>query len=65
MPQSALLKADSFYIEISITLNFIIPFGAVTSATSPLCLPSKPLPIGEVTDILPNFKSASFSPTIW
>ena len=52
-------------IEISSTLNLMTPAGAVTSATSPICFPSNPFPIGEVTEILPAFRSASFSLTIW
>jgi hypothetical protein len=47
------------YLEIEITSNFITePEGTVISAVSPFFFPSKPLPIGESTEILPNFTSA-------
>ena len=40
-----------------------MPLGTVISAISPTDFPSNPLPIGEVTDIFPVFKSASLSAT--
>ena len=43
--------------------NLIVPFGTITSATSPTFLPKRPFPIGELTEILPDFKSASLSAT--
>ena len=54
-----------FYLVIERILNFILPFGTLISAKSPTDLPSNPLPIGEFTDILPLFKSASLSATSW
>ena len=43
-----------FYsLVISRISKFIIPLGTLISAISPTALPSKPLPIGESTDILP------------
>src|SRR5580658_4867895 len=44
-------------------LNCRVPAGTRTSATSPTCLPRRPFPIGEVTEILPCLSSASFSDT--
>jgi hypothetical protein len=46
------------------TSNLIVPAGAAISANSPTFLPIKPAPIGDLTDILPILKSASFSETI-
>ena len=52
------------YNPIPSILNLSIPAGTTTSTSSPITLPNKLLPIGDVTDILLNFKSASFSETI-
>ena len=40
-----------------------IPEGTFISAVSPFFFPSKPLPIGESTEIFPSLKLASFSAT--
>src|SRR5688572_4842417 len=53
-----------FYALIFSTLNFMTPAGTCTSATSPITLPIRPFPMGEVIDILFNLRSASFSETI-
>ena len=53
----------SHYKEIFSMVNFRVPLGTLISTTSPIFLPNKPLPIGDVTEILPCFKSASFSET--
>ena len=52
------------YTVILSILNFNVPAGTDTSAISPTTFPNKPFPIGEVTEILPSFKLASFSETI-
>ena len=44
---------------ISTISNLITPLGTLISATSPTLFPNKPFPIGEVTEIFPDFKSAS------
>ena len=54
-----------YQIEMFSTLNFKTPAGAWISATSPVFFPSNPLPIGEVTEIFPDLRSASFSLTSW
>jgi hypothetical protein len=40
------------------------PPGVFTSTLSPACLPISARAVGEVTDTLPDFTSASLSPTI-
>ena len=50
---------------ISSIWNLSIPAGAWISTVSPTTLPRIPLPIGEVTEIFPTLRSASFSLTIW
>src|SRR5690348_1176528 len=47
------------------TLNLMIPAGTCISAVSPTVFPNNPLPMGDVADIFCNFRSASFSDTIW
>lgn len=56
------LGEDRHTVMFSI-LNCSVPAGTCTCATSPTCFPSRPLPMGEVTEILPCFRSASFSDT--
>lgn len=63
--RAGLLNRVNSYNEMSSTWNLIVPAGACTSATSPTTLPSRPFPIGEVLEIFPAFRSASFSLTIW
>src|SRR4030095_12183096 len=60
-----LKSPQGFYqIEISCTWNLMTPAGACTSAVSPTFFPSNPLPMGDVMEIFPAFRSASFSLTI-
>ena len=49
---------------ISTICNVSIPAGTAISVLSPTFFPSKPLAIGEFTDIFPVFRSASLSGTI-
>ena len=44
---------------MEITSNSILPLGTEITAISPTFFPNKPFPIGESTEILPVFKSAS------
>src|SRR5882672_1406730 len=48
---------------ISMISNLVLPAGVTTSATSPTALPSRPLPMGELTLILPTLMSDSLSAT--
>ncbi len=58
-----LTVAKYYPIVISITSNSICPPGVVTNATSPRIFPSKPWPMGDVTEILNCLASASVSET--
>src|SRR5579872_6191787 len=57
------IKQTINYLEIPIISNFTMPEGTFMSTFSPIFFPNKPFPIGESMDILPDFKSASFSAT--
>ena len=46
------------YLEISKISNLRVPLGTLISAISPTDLPKSPLPLGELTDIFPAFRSA-------
>src|SRR5579872_546121 len=46
------LGEDRHTVMFSI-LNCSVPAGTCTCATSPTCFPRRPLPMGEVTEILP------------
>ena len=53
------------YLDIEIISNLITPLGTEISAMSPLVLPNRPFPMGELTEILPSLKLASLSATNW
>ena len=57
------IKNNHSYLISTISYS-ITPPGACTCATSSTCLPINARAIGEVTDIMPCFRSASSSPTI-
>ena len=63
-PEIIFENIEDIYLEIFNILNFKIPFGTFISAISPTDFPNNPLPIGELTDIFPEAKSASPSATI-
>ena len=52
-------KSAERYRVISNTSNSSLPAGTVISATSPTDLPSRPLPMGDFTEILPVARLAS------
>jgi hypothetical protein len=57
------LRSNQQYVTFSISYSRVPP-GVFTSTTSPACLPISARAMGELIDILPNFRSASSSPTI-
>ena len=63
-PLIILLNIVGIYLVISKTSKLMIPLGTFIWAISPTDFPSNPLPIGELTDILPFDRSASPSATI-
>src|SRR5262249_52230695 len=59
-----LVFAAFFAHSMALMVNFSVPPGAVTSATSPTRLPISALPMGDSFEIHPAFGSASSQPAI-